>query len=165
MAKTFIFHISHSRRIFTLSRKSALARIGVTHIVSVLKYDFKSFEDWEQYEQLSIEVDDVEDENLLGEFEQTGIEEWEGREEGGGLGPLVSLSPFPKFQSSQHFAEATPRLLPIAALQVILNFGGSHVFQITNPISVQWASRDPWQWQLRIYFVNIHTTPSPPHSP
>jgi len=45
---------------------------GITHIVSVLKYDFKDFEDWEKYEHLNIEVDDVDDENLLGEFERTG---------------------------------------------------------------------------------------------
>lgn len=38
----------------------------------MLKYDFKDFEDWEKYEHLNIEVDDVEDENLLGEFENTG---------------------------------------------------------------------------------------------
>lgn len=38
----------------------------------MLKYDFKDFEDWEKYDHLSIEVDDVEDENLLGEFERTG---------------------------------------------------------------------------------------------
>lgn len=57
--------------IFALSRKSTLADLGITHIVSVLKYDFKDFEDWEKYEHLGIEVDDVEDENLLGEFERT----------------------------------------------------------------------------------------------
>jgi len=55
-----------------LRRKSALENTGITHIVSVLKYDFKDFEDWEKYEHLSIEVDDVDDENLLGEFERTG---------------------------------------------------------------------------------------------
>jgi len=50
----------------------------------VLKYDFKDLEDWDKYEHLNIDVDDVEDENLLGEFERTG--EWieralrEGRE-------------------------------------------------------------------------------------
>ena len=40
--------------------------------MSVLKYDFKSFEDWEDYEHLGIEVDDIDDENLLGEFERSG---------------------------------------------------------------------------------------------
>jgi hypothetical protein len=59
-------------RIFTLRRKTTLEKTGITHIVSVLKYDFKDFEDWEKYEHLNIEVDDVEDENLLGEFENTG---------------------------------------------------------------------------------------------
>ncbi len=64
--------INHPIRIFTLRRKTALENTGITHIVSVLKYDFKDFEDWEKYEHLNIEVDDVEDENLLGEFERTG---------------------------------------------------------------------------------------------
>ncbi|KAH6674578.1 hypothetical protein B0J14DRAFT_562686 [Halenospora varia] len=58
--------------LFTLRRRNALSTTGITHIVSVLKYDFKEFEDWEKYEHLSIEVDDVEDENLLGEFERSG---------------------------------------------------------------------------------------------
>ncbi|RDL37793.1 Dual specificity protein phosphatase 12 [Venustampulla echinocandica] len=58
--------------IFTLRRKTALENTGITHIVSVLKYDFKDFEDWEKYEHLSIEVDDVDDENLLADFERTG---------------------------------------------------------------------------------------------
>lgn len=38
----------------------------------MLRYDFKSFSDWENYEHLGIEVDDVEDENLLGSFERSG---------------------------------------------------------------------------------------------
>ena len=38
----------------------------------MLKYDFSSFKHWQEYEHLSVEVDDVEDENLLGEFERTG---------------------------------------------------------------------------------------------
>jgi len=58
--------------IYALSRKTTLADAGITHVVSVLKYDFKDFEDWEKYEHLGVEVDDVEDENLLGEFESTG---------------------------------------------------------------------------------------------
>lgn len=40
--------------------------------MSVLKYDFKDFEDWDKYEHLNIGVDDVDDENLLEEFENTG---------------------------------------------------------------------------------------------
>jgi len=66
------FLVDHLNRIFTLRRKSTLEKTGITHIVSVLKYDFKDFEDWEKYDHLNIEVDDVEDENLLGEFEKTG---------------------------------------------------------------------------------------------
>ena len=37
-----------------------------------MKYYFKDFEHWAKYDHLSIEVDDVEDENLLGEFEASG---------------------------------------------------------------------------------------------
>lgn len=55
-----------------MRRRDALEKTGITHIVSVLKYDFKDFQDWEKYKQLSIEVDDVDDENLLVEFEKTG---------------------------------------------------------------------------------------------
>ncbi|KAI9643387.1 tyrosine protein phosphatase yvh1 [Ciborinia camelliae] len=53
--------------------ENCLQKNNITHIVSVLKYDFKNFNiDWKKYKQLQIEVDDVEDENLLGEFETTG---------------------------------------------------------------------------------------------
>jgi dual specificity phosphatase 12 len=41
-------------------------------VVSVLRFDFRDVADWEMYEHLGVEVDDVEDENLLGEFERTG---------------------------------------------------------------------------------------------
>ena len=69
----FIWALANKQlSIFTLRRKSALANTGITHIVSVLKYDFKDFEDWEKYEHLNIDVDDAEDEDLLGEFEKTG---------------------------------------------------------------------------------------------
>lgn len=69
--------------------ENSLQKNNITHIVSVLKYDFKNFNiDWKKYKQLQIEVDDVEDENLLGEFERTGawIEEalkGSGKTEGG----------------------------------------------------------------------------------
>lgn len=59
-------------RMFTLRRSDALLATGITHIVSVLRYDFKDFQDWGKYEHLSVEVDDVADEDLLGEFERTG---------------------------------------------------------------------------------------------
>lgn len=36
--------------------------------MSVLRYNFKDFEDWEKYQHLNIDVNDVEDENLLGEL-------------------------------------------------------------------------------------------------
>ena len=34
----------------------------------MLRYNFKDFEDWEKYQHLNIDVNDVEDENLLGEL-------------------------------------------------------------------------------------------------
>ncbi|KAF5869360.1 putative dual specificity protein [Botrytis fragariae] len=53
--------------------ENSLQKNNITHIVSVLKYDFKNFNiDWNKYKHLQIEVDDVEDENLLAEFETTG---------------------------------------------------------------------------------------------
>lgn len=53
--------------------ENSLQKNNITHIVSVLKYDFKNFNiDWNKYKHLQIEVDDVEDENLLGEFDTTG---------------------------------------------------------------------------------------------
>jgi hypothetical protein len=72
-------------RILTLRRRTSLQSHNITHIVSVLKYDFKDFEDWEKYEHLSIDVDDVEDENLLGEFERSGKFIEEGLRGGGGV--------------------------------------------------------------------------------
>lgn len=58
-------------RVFALRRKSALERCGITHILSVLVYDFKDYQDLEKYEHLQIDALDVEEENLLGEFEKT----------------------------------------------------------------------------------------------
>ncbi|CAD6450562.1 8aae3b52-b610-4f6a-acc6-dd4518e1bc36 [Sclerotinia trifoliorum] len=53
--------------------ENSLQKNNITHIVSVLKYDFKNFNiNWNKYKHLQIEVDDVEDENLLAEFEATG---------------------------------------------------------------------------------------------
>lgn len=57
--------------IFTLRRRATLEETGITHIVSVLRFNFKETEDWEKYQHCSVEVDDVEDENLLGEFART----------------------------------------------------------------------------------------------
>jgi dual specificity phosphatase 12 len=45
-----------------------LETTGITHIVSALRYNFKDFEDWEKYKQITIDVNDVEDENMLEEF-------------------------------------------------------------------------------------------------
>jgi dual specificity phosphatase 12 len=63
----------------------ALQAANITHVVSVLRYDFKDFKDWEQYEHCSVQVDDVEDENLLGEFARTGKFIKEGLQGGGGV--------------------------------------------------------------------------------
>lgn len=45
--------------------------MGITHVVSVLIYDFKNHQDWEQYKHLSIGVNDIEDENLLEHFPES----------------------------------------------------------------------------------------------
>jgi hypothetical protein len=58
--------------IFTLRRKTTLEEAGITHVLSVLKFDFSNISGFERYEHLGIEVDDMDDENLLGEFERTG---------------------------------------------------------------------------------------------
>ncbi|CAG8972424.1 hypothetical protein HYALB_00001113 [Hymenoscyphus albidus] len=58
--------------VFALRRKSALERCGITHILSILVYDFKDYQDLDKYKHLQIDALDVEDENLLGEFEKTG---------------------------------------------------------------------------------------------
>lgn len=55
-----------------LRRQSTLQTLGITHLVSVLKFDFREVEGWESYEHLNIGVDDVQEEALLGEFERTG---------------------------------------------------------------------------------------------
>ena len=72
-------------RIFTLNRRSALEAANITHIVSVLRHDFKDFNDWERFKHYSVQVDDVEDENLLGEFAKTGKFIRDGLESGGGV--------------------------------------------------------------------------------
>ncbi|KAH8602211.1 protein-tyrosine phosphatase-like protein [Bisporella sp. PMI_857] len=58
--------------IFGLSRPDMMQEAGITHVVSVLRYDFANFVGWDKYEHLEIDALDVEDENLLGEFEKTG---------------------------------------------------------------------------------------------
>lgn len=58
--------------LLSLRNQSALQTLGITHIVSVLKFDFHEVEGWEHYEHLNIGVDDVEEEALLGDFERTG---------------------------------------------------------------------------------------------
>jgi dual specificity phosphatase 12 len=46
-------------------------------------YDFREFENWDKFKHLQIPALDVDDENLLGEFERTGS--WiENALEGGG---------------------------------------------------------------------------------
>ncbi|TQS35983.1 hypothetical protein Golomagni_03580 [Golovinomyces magnicellulatus] len=47
-------------------------RFAVSHIVSVIKYDWKRFRHLQDYKHLSIEVDDVENENLIEYFEKSG---------------------------------------------------------------------------------------------
>lgn len=51
----------------------------------MLRYDFKDFKDWHRFKHCSIQVDDVEDENLLGEFARAVKFIKEGLEGGGGV--------------------------------------------------------------------------------
>ncbi|RKF64909.1 Tyrosine-protein phosphatase yvh1 [Erysiphe neolycopersici] len=53
-------------------KKEFLQKAAVTHIVSVMKYDFKRYEHLQEFKHLQIEVDDIETENLLEIFEKTG---------------------------------------------------------------------------------------------
>lgn len=53
-------------------KKESLQKAAVTHIVSVMKYDFKRYEHLQDFKHLQIDVDDIETENLLENFEKTG---------------------------------------------------------------------------------------------
>jgi hypothetical protein len=54
-------------------RGSPLETAKITHIVSVLRYDFEkdSAKVWKKYRHYSVQVDDIEDENLICEFART----------------------------------------------------------------------------------------------
>jgi dual specificity phosphatase 12 len=68
----FDYLLTRLSSIFTLRRKTTLEEAGITHVLSVLKFDFSKISGFERYEHLGIEVDDMDDENLLREFERTG---------------------------------------------------------------------------------------------
>lgn len=51
----------------------------------MLRYDFKDYKDWQKFKHYSVQVDDVEDENLLGEFAHTAKFIQEGLESGGSV--------------------------------------------------------------------------------
>lgn len=55
-------------------KKEYLQKAAVTHIVSVMKYNFIRYEHLQEYQHLQIEVDDIESENLLESFER--ISSW-----------------------------------------------------------------------------------------
>lgn len=56
-----------------MNQVDTLEDLGVTHILSALKISTKESKlDWKKYQHLLVEVDDVEDENLLERFEETG---------------------------------------------------------------------------------------------
>lgn len=55
-----------------LSRTSELRKAGITHIVSVFKSDSRTIKDCEGFKHLTIEVDDLENENILESFEKSG---------------------------------------------------------------------------------------------
>jgi len=104
--------LADNPRVFTLRRPSLLEEKKITHIVSVLRNfaptkkdprtlidpkipgtvitpqeedGSKGFKDWDKYEHLCIEVDDVEDENLLVHFEESGAWIEKALKEGGGV--------------------------------------------------------------------------------
>jgi dual specificity phosphatase 12 len=54
-------------RIFCLKNKAALARADITHVLSVLRLA-PAEETFASYQHHSIDVDDVDDENLLEHF-------------------------------------------------------------------------------------------------
>lgn len=65
--------ISDYLRLHVLNQVKTLDELGVTHILSALKISTSESKlDWSKYEHKTIEVDDVEDENLLVSFEETG---------------------------------------------------------------------------------------------
>ncbi|RKF54803.1 Tyrosine-protein phosphatase yvh1 [Golovinomyces cichoracearum] len=53
-------------------KEHTIQRFSISHIVSVIKYDLKKFRHLQDCKHLSIEVDDVEDENLIEYFEKSG---------------------------------------------------------------------------------------------
>ncbi|SZE99827.1 unnamed protein product [Blumeria hordei] len=55
-----------------LSRTLELRNAGITHIVSVFKSDSRTVKDCEGFKHLTIEVDDLENENILQSFEKSG---------------------------------------------------------------------------------------------
>ncbi|KAF2117722.1 protein-tyrosine phosphatase-like protein [Lophiotrema nucula] len=70
--------------IFTLRRREALQKAGITHVLSVLRFqpDPQLFS---TFKHMVIEVDDVEDENLLEHFPATNQFIQEGLDGGGGV--------------------------------------------------------------------------------
>ncbi|KAI9828552.1 MAG: hypothetical protein M1819_006544 [Sarea resinae] len=70
--------------IFSLRRREALKEANITHVLSVLG---KPFDEnlFSAYQHLTVEVDDVEDENLLEHFPETNSFIQSGLNGGGGV--------------------------------------------------------------------------------
>jgi len=70
---------------FTLRRREALQQANITHVLSVLRLplDRELFSPFKQH--MVVEVDDVEDENLLGHFPSTNKFIQDGLDGGGGV--------------------------------------------------------------------------------
>jgi dual specificity phosphatase 12 len=69
---------------FSLRRRDALTQANITHVVSVLRMPLDP-ELFNPFEQLRIEVDDVEDENLIEHFPTTNRFIQDGLDAGGGV--------------------------------------------------------------------------------
>ena len=109
--------------------------------MSVLKYDFKDFEDWDKYEHLNIDVDDVEDENLLGEFERSGSWIEKGLKEGrNGKGGGVLVHWY--FTQSLLCCNSFQSELLKKPLLVVRSYGVAFRSQIVNN-QMSWGSSSP----------------------
>jgi dual specificity phosphatase 12 len=70
-------------RLFTLRRRAALQEANITHVLSVLHYEGREL--FAGFEQMTVAVDDVDDENLIEHFPTTNRFIREGLAGGGGV--------------------------------------------------------------------------------
>ena len=69
---------------FTLRRRDALQQANITHVLSVLRMPLDQSL-FSAFKHMVVEVDDVEDEDLLGQFPSTNQFIQEGLDGGGGV--------------------------------------------------------------------------------